>query len=187
MARPASVNALVTLDELIPYLTDQEFPDYSEEQKQNFQLIINGVSEFFKSYTERNILVQSETDYIDGGLRCILKKYPTVAIAEIRDEIEDEAVDTDDYRLRPDTGFVFFDPPLIMGESRYTVSYTAGLAATVADVPEEWKLMCASAVTYMQNRDAANFTRAVEGVAIYPRALPPMVMEFLKKERDKKA
>ena len=184
MARTPSDLALITLEELIPYLTDSDFPDYTDEQKQNFQLIINGVSEYFHTHTKKNIRVRSMTDYFNGGSTYVLDAYPVVTLTEVRDVIADK--ETTEHRLIESSGIVVFSPALAIGDYRYKVTYTAGIAATVGDVPEVWKMMCASAVTYMQNRDAANFTRAVEGVAIYPRSLPPMVMEFLNKERDRK-
>lgn len=184
MPRPASDKALITLDEFIPYLTDAETPEYTDAQKDNIQLLINGISEFFSEYTNLNIIAETSIDYFDGGgRRYILKKYPATEVTEIWDEKEDEEY-TENYRLRGDIGLILFDTAPPPEESRYKITYSAGIAANVAAVPEIWKLMCASAVNYIYNKDAANFTRAVEGVAIFPRTMPPLVMEFLNHQRD---
>lgn len=207
---PVSIDsrAIVTLDEAKNYISSEEIPDFSNTQEDEIQRIINWVSNQFEKtcgilIKKKNISMYkngiSAGDvflpympvwaYDEGGSVLISgNSYDysdaTDILFRIYDtEDEEYLVNDEDWFVNQETGAVTFYSSYDWGIRRYRFEFTAGLFADTDSVSDEWKEMALMAVNFIWNKEQASFTRAVEGVALYPRTLPPAVSVFLDQKK----
>jgi uncharacterized phiE125 gp8 family phage protein len=129
--------------------------------------IVSGMAE---RYCRRAFITATYSEEVYDGTNSaylLLKNYPVSSVAEVKvlDYIGDSGrvVDTSDYRLDKSSGSIYKPSIWTEGDGNYLVTYTAGLGATVANLPSDLTGAVAAWVASCFEGDNVDAVRATSG------------------------
>lgn len=140
-------------------ITAAEFKTYySIEHTDDDTLIaalIGYVTAAIEKYTGHSFTEETQTEYIDGGVKeLIVSKRPIASITSITDTGDDSVVDSDDYDHDPEAGLIYLTDTLLSadclagiwgaGRRRWEVIYEGGSDGAPNDVKQAALLLVAA-------------------------------------------
>lgn len=190
----ALINELVTPEEAWDHVfKDANAASHTDDELRALARIINGVSAAIQADVGpvRN---RSSTEQYDGGSDRIFTRWkPIVTVTSIIDNGITLTEGTD-FFVYKEIGALrrygaIWGRPGLWGTSfpmSVTVTYTAGMSATVDAVPHDIKLAALLWVHEMWATGPANLSNVVtdQGVFIRPQAIPPQVNKYLQPYRS---
>ena len=184
-----TVNNLVSLSALIVFLgIATGDTDYDEMCEQS----IDGASWYLNSETGRKLKARNLTEYYDGDgtAKLMLEQRPINAMSSIYSDPvrafgSTTLVDSDDYELYGDEGYVVFTSTSIdVGHRVLKATYNAGYAT----IPYDLKQACIELAAlwyenYKSHRTQLKSVSSDAGTQSYEHSIPPFVKAVIKKYR----
>lgn len=157
-----NANALCTVDDIKTFFGI----DDNVATEEFVEDLINRVSKQFETYCDKNFVIQSYTDYLDGdgGQEIFPKQYPITTVSGIWSDTSwvwnsGSLVDSDTYRIVDSNRVVRRAGSFSTGAQAVKITYTAGYhqgdIATYDDVPLDLRQACIKEVTRLF-RDRTN-------------------------------
>jgi uncharacterized phiE125 gp8 family phage protein len=177
----------VTLAEMRTFLN---IPTAETGQDSLLEALLDGMTSVIEDYIGVACIVKSYTEYYDGdgSNSLFLKHYPVSTVTSLADGTYTFA--STDYHLYSDEGLIILDSDSYSRDYRnIVITYTAGLGAARASVPDAVKTAMKLWVSYIHKKDNAAFTQrfgeaAVVNVVQYE--IPREVKLFLEPYRIKR-
>jgi hypothetical protein len=185
-----SVNNLISLDDLHKYL-ELETSDGYDTKLEN---LIDAVSWFFNTYTNRELKSRAQTELIDGDNTdtIFIKHYPITAITSIHVSTDTprsygsaELISSDDYVRYEDEGKVcLLDSYFDKGYQTVKIIYTGGYTTIPHELQLAAKEMCVMAWTKQKEKVIGMSSMTIAGVSTtlnFDAIMPEYVRAVLEK------
>lgn len=174
----------------IPFITVEDVKQFVDggltdsSNDQFYNLILAGVCLAVEEHIRRPVIAREITERLDGNGRANLVLKPTIlSVSSIKEN--DTALAETEYLVRKETGFItrlcatYTAGKWCKGTGNVEVVYTAGLAATAAEVPEDVKLAAIIAWKFYYQTGPMDYNARIEGGTMIKPENFPRAARFL--------